>query len=88
MRYYKILIPLILIVPFLVAFEPQGGKSNPRKVERMRQKKEKEAQRNYEKRVSMHMKNQSKETKAMMKKARKNQPKNSPVKPSSRKKCL
>jgi hypothetical protein len=87
MRFPKAILPWIIIIPFLVAFKPQGGKSNPHKVERMRQKKEREAQRNYEKRVSMHMKNQSKETKAMMKKARKNQPKNSPVKPSSRKKC-
>lgn len=86
-RRVKIIIPLLLLVPFLFALEPQRGKSNPRKVERMREKKEKEARRKYEKDVNQHMNNQSKETKAMMKKARKNAKKNSPVKPASGKKC-
>jgi hypothetical protein len=86
-HFFKTLVPVLLLVPFLVAFEPQEGKSNPRKVEKMREKKEKEAKRKYEKDLKQHMNNQSKQTKAMMKRARKNSQKNSPVKPASGKKC-
>lgn len=83
---FKTLIALILIVPFLMAFSPKG-KSTPRQVEKMRVKKEREAKLQYAKGVKMHMANQSKETKAMIKKAKKEAKKNMPVKPASRKKC-
>jgi len=85
-HFIKTIIPLLLI-PFLLAFEPQEQKSNPRKAEKIRVKKEQEARRKYEKDVRQHMNNQSKETKAMMKNAKKNSRKNSPVKPASGSKC-
>ena len=86
-RLYKTVVPIILIVPFFLAFAPQKGSTNPRKVEKMQAKKAKQARAKYEKDLNQHMKNQSKETRAMMKKARKNQQKTSPVKPTSKKKC-
>jgi hypothetical protein len=59
---------------------PQEAKVNQKKIDRDRAKKEKEAQKDYEKAVKRHMDNQSKETKAMMKKAKKDSKKNTPLK--------
>jgi hypothetical protein len=86
-RFARIPFIFLLFLPGLMAFTPQERSTNPRKAERIRAKKEKEARRKYEKDVRMHMNNQSKETKSMMKKAKKDSRKNSPVKPSSGKKC-
>ena len=90
MRFFRSVKPLVLIllfVPFLISFEPQGKAPSPKKVEKMREKNAKQAQAKYEKDVKRHMNNQSKETKAMMKKAKKDARKHSPVKPASGKKC-
>ncbi len=84
----KILISLLvcLIIPFTPqlyagkAGKPQEAKVNQRKINRERAKKGKEGQEKYEKAVKKHMDNQSKETKIMMKKARKDSKKNTPLK--------
>lgn len=81
----KILISFFvcLVIPFnpqLYAGKPQEAKVNQRKINKARAKKEKEGQEQYEKAVKKHMDNQSKETKTMMKKARKDSKKNTPLK--------
>jgi len=84
----KILISFLvsLFIPFTPqiyasqAGKPQEAKVNQRKINRERAKKEKEGQKQYEKAVKKHMDNQSKETKIMMKKARKDSKKNTPLK--------
>ena len=58
----------------------QEAKVNQKKIDRDREKKEKEGQKQYEKAVKRHLDNQSKETKAMMKKAKKDSKKNTPLK--------
>jgi hypothetical protein len=58
----------------------QEAKVNQKKIDKERAKKEKEGQKQYEKAVKKHMDNQSKETKAMMKQAKKDSKKNTPVK--------
>jgi hypothetical protein len=58
----------------------QEARVNQKKIDKDRAKKEKEGQKQYEKAVKKHMDNQSKETKIMMKKARKDSKKNTPLK--------
>lgn len=84
----KILISFFvcLFIPFTPqiyagkARKPQEAKVNQREVSRERAKKEKEGQKQYEKAVKKHMDNQSKEAKIMMKKARRDSKKNTPLK--------
>jgi hypothetical protein len=81
----KILISFLfcLFIPFtprIYAGKPQEAKINQRKIDKKRAKKEKEGQKQYDKAVKKHMDNQSKETKIMMKKARKDSKKNTPLK--------
>ena len=59
---------------------PQEAKVNQKKIDRNRAKKEKESRKEYEKAVKRHNDNQSKQTKAMMKKAKKDSKKNTPLK--------
>jgi hypothetical protein len=86
-RSCQMLLLLLFFPALLMAFTPQEGGSGRRKAERERVKKERQADRKYQKDVKQHLNNQSKETKAMMKKSKRNSKKNTPVKPKSGKKC-
>jgi hypothetical protein len=70
-----------------MSFSPQNAKVHQRKINHDREKKEKTEIKNYEKAVKQHNKNQSNGTKTMMKQARKNKGKNTPLKHSSGTKC-
>jgi hypothetical protein len=59
---------------------PSESKVNQRKINAKREKKEKEGQKQYEKAVKQHYDNQSKTTKAMMKRAKREAKKNTPIK--------
>jgi hypothetical protein len=84
---FRILFFVILFLPLFLASSPQDSKVHQRQITHDREKKEKMARKNYEKAVKQHNNNQSKETKAMMKQARKSKGKNTPVKHSSGTKC-
>jgi hypothetical protein len=75
----RTLLLFLVMIPFLASFQPQEAKVNQRKINKERARKEKKAQKDYEKAVREHNKMQSKETKAMMKQARKDSKKNTPV---------
>ena len=62
------------------AIYPQEAKVNQRKINAERAKKEKESKKQYEKAVKQHYDHQSKETKAMMKRAKRETKKNTPIK--------
>ena len=88
-RYIKKILILFLVYLFIPcqpqsfageAGRPQEAKIHQKKIDKERAKKEKEGQKQYEKAVKRHMDNQSKETKIMMKKARKEAKKNTPLK--------
>ncbi len=74
-----VLLVAFVLIPFLSASYPQESKVNQRKINRERQKKERQAQKEYEAAVKNHNKLQSKETKSMMKQAKKDSSKNTPV---------
>jgi hypothetical protein len=65
----------------------QETKVSKRKIERQQMKNQKKAQKEYDAAVKQHNKNQSKETRAMMKRAKKDSRKDMPVKPAKGKKC-
>lgn len=62
------------------AIMPQESRVNQRKINAERAKKAKNAKKQYDKAVKQHYDNQSKETKAMMKKAKREAKKNTPIK--------
>ena len=78
---------LILILPFLFAFSPQEARVNQSKIERNLKRKDKEAEKYYLQAKKNHQKIQSKETKAMMRKSRKQSKQNTPMRPPGGKKC-
>ena len=78
---------LFFFLPFLFAFYPQEVKVNQRKVDREHQQKQLAAKKDYDKAIKMHQKNQSKETRAMMKRSKKANKKNTPMKMPGGKKC-
>jgi len=59
---------------------PQEARINQRKIDKERAKKDKEGMKQYQRAVKKHMDNQSKDAKIMMKKARKDAKKNTPLK--------
>ena len=85
-RLFKWFIAITTAVMFLfsgpdvAAAAPQEAKVNQRKINAEREKKKKEAVKQYEKAVKQHYDNQSKETKAMMKRAKREAKKNTPIK--------
>lgn len=83
----KFLLLVVLVLPLLVAFNPQESKVKQRKIEREQKRKSKQAEKFYRQAKKDHEKRQSKETKAMMKKSRKESKKNTPMKPPGGKKC-
>jgi Flp pilus assembly protein TadB len=58
-----------------------------RKIDKAKAKKDKEARKKYEQAVKQHQKNQSAATRSMMKQTKKASPGNTPLQPSSGKKC-
>lgn len=83
-------IHLVFVVSAITIAIPVSGQEahvNKKKIEKQQKKKEKKAQKEYEKAVKQHNKNQSPETKAMMKKNKREAGKKTPVKPSKGKKC-
>jgi hypothetical protein len=65
----------------------QGKDKSQRRMEKEKEQKDKEARKKYEMAVKQHEKNQSATTRSMMKETKKESSKNTPLKPSSRKKC-
>jgi len=77
----------VLILPAgLTSCSPERSAS-VRKTEKEKARKDKEARKEYDKAVRQHMKRQSDETRSMMKKTKKETTKNTPLKPTSGKKC-
>jgi hypothetical protein len=64
-----------------------GKDPGKRRMEKEKERKDKEARKKYDQAIKQHEKNQSANTRSMMKKTRKESPKNTPIKPSSGKKC-
>ena len=83
----RLLVLLILILPFLMAFSPQEKKVNQRKINREQRQKENKAEKQYNQAKKDHKKRQSKETQAMMKKSHRESKKNTPMKAPGGKKC-
>jgi hypothetical protein len=76
-----ILIFIWLVLPFEGgAHLPQDAKVHQKKIDREREARQKEAQKEYNKALKAHHQRQSKETKAMMRQSRKDSKKNTPVK--------
>jgi hypothetical protein len=79
---------LFLVTSLSMASSSSGGKDNSqRRIEKEKARKDKESKKQYDKAIKQHMKNQSAATRSMMKQTKKDSPKNTPLKPSSRKKC-
>jgi hypothetical protein len=82
-----LLLILIMIPPFTIAFPPQEARVNQQKIEREHKRKDKKAEKEYSQAKKDHRKKQSKETQAMMKKSLKQSKKNTPMKAPGGKKC-
>lgn len=78
---------LLLTAPCGLTSCTPGKDASQRKIDKESARKAKESKKNYDKLVKQHAKNQSAATRAMMKKAKKESPKNTPLKPASGKKC-
>jgi len=79
---------VMLVTTPCMASSFSGGKDHSqRRIEKEKAHKDKEAKKQYDKAIKQHMQNQSAATRSMMKQTRKDSPKNTPLKPSSRKKC-
>jgi hypothetical protein len=80
---------LILVIGSPVAISSCAGGKNAsqKRVEKEKERKDKEARKKYEMAVKRHEKNQSPTTRSMMKETKKESPKNTPLKRSSGKKC-
>jgi Na+-transporting methylmalonyl-CoA/oxaloacetate decarboxylase gamma subunit len=70
---------ILTVGGFVRAFPPQEAKINQKKIDKQREKKAKEAQKEYDRAVKAHYDHQSKETKKMMKQAKKDSKKNTPL---------
>jgi hypothetical protein len=76
-----ILIFTWLVLPFAgAAGHPQDAGAGQKKIDREKQKRQKEAQKDYNKALKEHHQRQSKETKSMMRQSRKDSKKNTPLK--------
>ena len=64
-----------------------GKNASQRKIEKDRARKDKQSKKNYDKLVKQHAKNQSAATRKLMKQAKKEQSKNTPMNPIKGKKC-
>ncbi len=84
---FRILLVGLFLLSLFMGCAPQDAKVHQRKLNHDREKKEAAAMKSYQNAVKQHNKNQSKETKAMMKQARKSTGKNTPLKHSSGTKC-
>jgi hypothetical protein len=82
-----ILCAMMLSSPCKPSSFAKGKDPSQRKIEKEKERKDKEAQKKYEQAIKQHEKNQSAATRSMMKETRKESPKNTPIKPSSGKKC-
>jgi len=71
---------LVVFLPMLCSFTPQEVRVNQKKIERDREKKQKESIKQYERAVKRHNDNQSKSTKKSMKRSKKESKKTIPVK--------
>lgn len=85
--YIKILLFSLLVFLFVSVTDGQESKVSRRKIEREKAKKERQALKDYNRALKQHQKNQTSNTKVMMKRARKDAPKTTPLKPASGKKC-
>ena len=75
------------ILPFGNYSYSQKPSSSQRRAEKAKAKKEKEATKKYEQAIKQHQKNQSANTRAMMKQTKKDSPKNTPLRKAKGKKC-
>ncbi len=87
MKGWKNITVFLVLIMFLcassreaISLVPQEAKINQRKINKDREKKARESRKQYEKAVKQHMDNQSKATKKMMKKAKRDAKKNTPLK--------
>ena len=85
---------LLLMLGLMLMTSPCGLTScssaknaSQHKVEKDKARKDKQSKKNYDKIVKQHTKNQSAATRSMMKKSKKEIPKNTPMNPSKGKKC-
>jgi len=92
-NYFKILGVLLVFCAMLLSSPcrpssiVKGKDPGQRKMEKEKEKKDKETKKKYDQAIKQHEKNQSAATRSMMKQTRKESPKNTPIKPSSGKKC-
>jgi hypothetical protein len=82
-----VLFAMLLSAPCRPSSFSTGKDPGQRKMEKEKEKKDKEARKKYEQAIKQHEKNQSATTRSMMKESKKESPKNTPLKPSSGKKC-
>jgi hypothetical protein len=82
-----LLVVLFIDLPIGLSSCSHGKDMSKRKMEKQNARKAKESQKNYEKILKQHQKNQSATTRAMMNETNKSSPKNTPLKKSSGKKC-
>jgi hypothetical protein len=78
---------MLLTAPCGLSSCSQGKNVSQRRIEKEKARKDKEARKKYEQAIKHHEKNQSGTTRSMMKKTKKESPKNTPLKHSSGKKC-
>ena len=75
---------IFVLLAFLLAFPgvlpAQQAKVNRKKIEREKRKREKEGMKEYQAALKRHMKNQSKETRVMMRQSKKGSKQATPVK--------
>lgn len=83
----KKLVIIVFTFSLFTLAQGQEVKVNQKKVDREHRKREKEANKEYQKALKMHKKNQSKEARAMMKRSKKDSKKNTPMHPPKGKKC-
>ena len=89
-RFYEMKLlfaTLILFAALCSACIPPQSKTSQARIEKEHRKKEKQAEKQHKEAIKMHEKNQSKGTRAMMKKSKKESRKNTPMKPPGGKKC-
>ena len=78
---------MIVSAGLFYAFQPQEAKVNQAKINREQHKKDKIAEKQHQEAMKIHKQNQSKETRAMMKKTKQESKKNTPMKMPGGKKC-
>jgi predicted Holliday junction resolvase-like endonuclease len=70
---------LLILVPVFYSLTPQESHVNQKKIERDKARKQKEAQKQYDKAVKRHQQSQSKETRTRMKETKKKSKKVTPL---------